>query len=72
MSAARVDWGNILKMEDDLRNLQRLANVLTTLGTHDDIVDRECIYVIGCFLHQMGVRLEQRFDDIRPVMLEAR
>ncbi|MCJ2056667.1 hypothetical protein MKL09_08875 [Methylobacterium sp. J-048] len=72
MSAAHVDWGNILEMEDDLRNLKRLANVLTTLGTHDDTVDRECIYVVGCFLHQMGDRLEQRFDNIHPVMLEAR
>lgn len=67
MTALRVDWGNILAMEDDLRNLDRLANVLTTLGTHDDIVDRDCIYVLGCMLSQMAKRLEARFDAIEPI-----
>ncbi|WP_267358432.1 MULTISPECIES: hypothetical protein [unclassified Methylobacterium] len=67
MSTPRVDWGNILAMEDDLRNLDRLANVLTTLGTHDDDVDRDCIYVLGCMLSQMAKRLEVRFDAITPI-----
>lgn len=50
MTAARVQWGQILALEDDIMHLDRLANVLTTLGTHDDIVERECIYMLGFML----------------------
>jgi len=67
MSIARVDWRDILALEDDIMHLDRLATVLTTLGTHDDIVHRECIYVLGCMLSQIGKRLEQRFEAIKPV-----
>ena len=72
MNPCRVDWGVIVEMEDDLRNLRRLANVLITLGTHDDSLDHDSVYVVGCFLHQMGERLEAQFDALQPVMLEGR
>ncbi|MDF2601809.1 MAG: hypothetical protein K0Q54_4632 [Methylobacterium brachiatum] len=67
MSITRVDWGSILALEDDIMHLGRLANVLTTLGTHDDVVHRECIYVLGCMLSQIGKRLEAKFEAIKPI-----
>jgi len=67
MSTARIDWRNILALEDDIMHLDRLANVLTTLGTHDDIVHRDCIYVLGCMLSDIGKRLEGKFQAIKPI-----
>jgi hypothetical protein len=67
MTAARVRWGQILALEDDIMHLDRLANVLTTLGTHDDIVERECIYELDCMLSQIGKRLEANFKAIEPI-----
>ncbi|TXM98404.1 hypothetical protein FV242_28850 [Methylobacterium sp. WL64] len=67
MSIACVDWGQILALEDDIMHLDRLANVLTTLGTHDDVVHRECIYVMGCMLSQIGKRLEANYGAIKPI-----
>lgn len=72
MSVARIEWGQILALENDIWHLDRLANVLTTLGTHDDIVDRECIYVLGCMLSQIGKRLEANYEAIKPIRDGAR
>ncbi|QGY04757.1 hypothetical protein MMSR116_24760 [Methylobacterium mesophilicum SR1.6/6] len=67
MSVARIEWGQILALEEDIMHPDRLANVLTTLSTHDDIVHRDCIYVIGCMLSQIGKRLEANFEAITPI-----
>lgn len=67
MSIARIEWGQILAMEDDIRHLVRLADVLTTIGCGGESLSAGGSYVLGCHLHEIGDRLEKRFDAITPI-----
>ena len=60
----RIEWGTLSKMEDDLRHLVRLADVLTTIGCGGESLSAGGCFVLGCLLHEMGERLERQFDAI--------
>jgi hypothetical protein len=67
MSTKLIDWGQILVMEDGIRHLVRLADVLTTIGCGSESLSPGACYVLGCTLHDLGAQLEEQYDAINPI-----
>lgn len=51
-------WHPVDKMEGDIRDLRRWASVLNRLGTSEDPIEPEDIWVISNVLSDIGKRLD--------------
>ena len=72
MSRSLIEFGHIADLEDNIRQIPRIASVLTTLGTGNDALSVEGCYALGSYLRLLGKELEAQFDSLCVLAREGR